>query len=953
MRSQIRLSFNSQEDGANLSFPIPDGSRQFNCEELKATLSKSGSEIILSGNIDGRVKYEGVIQANSISKLNVLRYLSSTLAKKNHQGPTREFSQMMEFITNEISVIVLNNEKSGIDIVETSEIYAPDLSWKRIRKSSKRNLLKKRSSENQKMVLFSSLTKQELGKLPYGALSGFINLEINSEEEPYDKGLWEREGIEFHDLQINPERGVLARVEVRLSVSLMPESMFFFHVMNSETSEWFDVEGQIVSSLKESDIVTIDLPLSKEFNPGKLQFTFFVQGRYESRKIWMSQPGESYSANVSYLSSRVKTKDRKEVSHDFQSLHSFDSISRWCKKLLSKGPLDSSDVFSDKEFSDRFMLAYQEALRKLGNRPSKIASNVIKAVRTLGINHLYMVSPEGPNAMAGGLAQVVKGLSMRFSSEGVPVTVISPLYEKGVGASNQGAEEVVANGFSYLGQNLSLKNVGDVLIPYGELSGEELRDKELSGSESSGSEPRRFYRAKIYTASSGKTNFVFLRHKKFTDRLYGGISGRDLIERGIFLSKGALETIKASSTLTKKGILLSNDWLSALLSPFLEYDSKYEDLADIRVMHVLHNAGRGYQSRITRHEDGNDLVQLLDLPGESVAKVLEDGNEGIINLTQACLRASKYGTLTVSKPYAEQLLTEEHGEGLNKILSNKEVYGISNGISEALVRESAFGDSVGSESNLTMSDVSDLKQSLLLEAQESLGLNRNADAILAVMIGRLTEQKGIGIISPLNSESSVFEAILKRYPKVQIAVVGPGSEKEEEFIKFRDHLAVLKDRFPGRVACKFEFVDPSQAIRYTAGASIFLMPSRYEPGGLTQLEALCVGTSVVAHRVGGLSATLSQFSEFSGSSFLFEDFSRKAFLRAFNEAVRCFMDKETRELIVDRALRSRNDWAHRIPYYLTLFQEVLGVFQSIPELEDTEFYKNRKLLIKRITACKY
>lgn len=941
MRSQIRLAFNTLEEGATLSFPTPDGARKFNCAELKATLTNSGTEIILSGNIDGRVPYQGTILPNSISKLNVLHYLSETLAKKNHQGPSTEFSKMMGLITDEISKIILINSQAGKNVHATTEIHAPDLKWNRIRLVDSKKKSSK-SLKTKKMVLFSSLSKEELGKLPYGALSGFINLEIQDDETSYDSTSWKRDGVEFIGVKTNPEAGVLARVSVRLSELLVRESLFFFHLYDKKSGEWIDVEG---SSLLSKDLpfsVDVDLPESAyPLQKGELSFSFYVQGRYEENKIWLTKVGELYTAQVlprtQKLKKKIKTKGEQSIN-----LNSFESFSRWCSKKLDFGPLDSDVIFGDEVKGKKLLEYYHEALRRLSKRSSNNSTAIIRAVRTLGVNHVSIVSPEGPHAIAGGLAQVVKGLSMSFNSEGIPLTLISPLYEKSSGSSNLSANDIVRDGFDYLGERITLEESDDVLVPFGAILDELAQPLEV----------KKLYRVKTYKARYSKIEFLFIRHKKLADRLYGGMSSRDQLERALFLSRGSLEVLKIKNRNNKKSVLLSNDWLSALIEPLRNLDPAYKGLDKLKVIHILHNAGRGYQGRICIHENGVNAWGLLGLSDSCKELMLEDGSKDIINLTEAYIKLTTVGALTVSKPYAEQLLTIEHGEGLNKVISSKPIYGISNGISEALVRKSAFGENIGEGEEKETGLVLELKENLLKEAQLSLGLTLNKDAILAVMIGRLTEQKGISLLSPQGQECSVFESMLVKYPSLQIAVVGPGSERELEFEKFKRHVEYLSNKFPGRISARFEFVDPRQAIRYTAGASLFLMPSRYEPGGLTQLEAMCVGTSVVAHRVGGLSATLSQYTELSGSSFLFEDFSRAAFFRAFNEAVFCYLDKDIRSTITSRALTARNDWSHRVPYYLGLFQEILGVFNS-PNLENTEFYKTRKSLINRVRARNY
>ena len=131
------------------------------------------------------------------------------------------------------------------------------------------------------------------------------------------------------------------------------------------------------------------------------------------------------------------------------------------------------------------------------------------------------------------------------------------------------------------------------------------------------------------------------------------------------------------------------------------------------------------------------------------------------------------------------------------------------------------------------------------------------------------------------------------------------------------------------------------------------MPSKYEPGGIAQLEALAVGTSVVAHRVGGLSATLTQVSKqgekVSGNSFLFNSFDSLKFLDAIFEAYN-FLGKSSQKIqLIKSTLESKNDWSDRVPYYLSLFQKILGVF-DVPLGDEGKFSESRLEILSKVSV---
>ncbi len=159
--------------------------------------------------------------------------------------------------------------------------------------------------------------------------------------------------------------------------------------------------------------------------------------------------------------------------------------------------------------------------------------------------------------------------------------------------------------------------------------------------------------------------------------------------------------------------------------------------------------------------------------------------------------------------------------------------------------------------------------------------------------------------------------------------VGPLARVEGEVRKFEQVFADVQTRYPNRVRGVFNFIPHRQALEITFASDFFLMPSRYEPGGITQLESMAAGTLVVGHRVGGIAATLEQYSpeKGTGTSFLFDSFSGLALRQAMLAGLGIYENHKLRFHLIGQAAFAKNDWSHRSPKYLALLQHAGGALQ--------------------------
>ena len=581
---------------------------------------------------------------------------------------------------------------------------------------------------------------------------------------------------------------------------------------------------------------------------------------------------------------------------------------------------------------------YARALRELATTtglPKRKREVYLWILDNIGIGNIVLVTPEGPHAIAGGLAQMIVGLSESLARRKFGVTIITPLYEEAQGNKHPSADQILREGIILEGERSHLSYVGQIKVPIGpRLS---LTNGHVSASPLNAT-------VIVYSACANSLRVLFLRHHKLANRLYPTEWADQQLMKSIFLSRGALELIREPRYAITPSIIITNDWLAGLTQAFMQTDPRYandEKLHQCATMHILHNCGRDYQGRIPLTQFGDDLWPLLGLSGEHRFGLADEQQPGFINVTRGAIFHTRGALVAVSKPYAEQLVKSASGEGLDTIFKDRldRLVGISNGIDVESIRsiyceigeELAF-EARGVHSKVLPSgtrflqNVCSYKKATKNALQALYKLEKNHDAILISLVGRLAEQKGIKLLSHFAGQMSLLEEILLDYPHVQLIIAGPVSRGDPVGQELQMLLSDLEFKYPGRIRGLIDFIKHRDALSITLGSDLFMMPSRFEPGGITQLEALAAGTAVVAHAVGGLAATLRDYNEATkqGDSFLFLDYSSKALRNALDRALGVFRDDAQRLSVVRNAYASEHDWSYRLPKYLALFQHITG-----------------------------
>jgi starch synthase len=467
---------------------------------------------------------------------------------------------------------------------------------------------------------------------------------------------------------------------------------------------------------------------------------------------------------------------------------------------------------------------------------------------------VHLAAEYWPFARTGGLAEAVRGLAEYQTAAGVPVTVVLPLHRQ---VRVRGTEmEPVGEAFAV--------NVGGRL------------------------EPARFWRA---TGGEARPNVYFVEHPGFFDRseIYGdGADYPDNHRRFAFFSLATLEMLPTIAP--GAAVLHTHDWHTSFAVTYLRQTfagrQPYDRLATLI---TVHNAA--FQGHYT-----SAVLGEVGLPaGLYDWRYMEW--YGHVNILKGGLAFADAAT-TVSPTHAAELRTPAGGFGLHdhyRTMGDRFV-GILNGIDDEFWNPAT-------DPFLTVHfDPDDItpKARCKRAAQRTYGLRQRSRTPLVAMSARLVEQKGLDLIIGT-------DALLDL--DAQFVFLGRGERRYEQA------LSALARRAPDRVAVPLSFSERAEH-RLLAGADILLMPSQYEPCGLTQMRAQRYGALPVGRRVGGLNDTITE----GISGFLFDEYQAGPFFACLWRAISCYYEREVWEGIVRNAMRIDHSWGPSARQYHTLYQ---------------------------------
>lgn len=378
-------------------------------------------------------------------------------------------------------------------------------------------------------------------------------------------------------------------------------------------------------------------------------------------------------------------------------------------------------------------------------------------------------------------------------------------------------------------------------------------------------------------------------------------------ERFAFFSKAITESLQHLPAGFECDILHCNDWQTALAPVFLREFYQGLPLYDrVKTVFSIHNVAFQGQFSDTVMED---ILGVAHIPA-AASQLRCDACS--INYMLGALRYADAIT-TVSPTYANEIQTPEFGEGLDGVLRERSyaLQGILNGIDVA-----GFDPATDKRiaANYTVEDRSG-KAVCKAKLQEELGLEVRDDRPLMVMVTRLTRQKGLDLVM------YALDRILAG--GVQVAVLGTGDRDYEDGLRY------FQDKYPGTMAARIEF-DPALSQRMYAAADMFLMPSKFEPCGLSQIIAMRYGTLPIVRETGGLKDTVQPYNEFTGegTGFSFSNFNGDEMGDAVFRAARLFWDnRDAWNQLVTQAMSQDFSWTRSADKYLDLY------FFMHPEIE--------------------
>ncbi len=377
------------------------------------------------------------------------------------------------------------------------------------------------------------------------------------------------------------------------------------------------------------------------------------------------------------------------------------------------------------------------------------------------------------------------------------------------------------------------------------------------------------------------------------DSIYGHY---DDAERFAFFSRAILEILPIIDF--KPDIIHCHDWQTALLPVY--YSTMYAQnpwYQNIKTVFTIHNIQ--YQGKY-----GSELIdEVVGIPAEK-AHILE--YDGCVNFMKGAIETADKVT-TVSPSYANEILDPWYSHGLDPILAQRawKLQGILNGIGYDFYNPETDKDIWF---NFTAADPSN-KAKNKEQLQKYFDLPQNPDAPIVAMVSRMVGHKGFDLVK------AVIEEFICT-TNAQFVILGSGEWQYESFF------SELAHKYPDRVGLKLGFI-VDLASKIYAGSDIFLMPSKSEPCGLSQMIALRYGSIPIVRETGGLRDSITDSGDGEGNGFTFASYNAHDMLHAMRRSVEGFADKNGWAILVKRAMECDYSWQRSAGEYIKMYKELL------------------------------
>lgn len=406
-----------------------------------------------------------------------------------------------------------------------------------------------------------------------------------------------------------------------------------------------------------------------------------------------------------------------------------------------------------------------------------------------------------------------------------------------------------------------------------------------------------------YDNEKGATEAYFLENEEYYEKRANTYGYSDDAVRWALLSRGVLEFLKQS--VWKPDVIVASDWQTGLIPNYLH--TVYKDdpaLSKIAVLFSIHNLS--YQGMFDHH-----FVSDMDFDSGQ-EEIPEFDNPRLLKLNfmrRGIMRADAINT--VSPTYAREIIMPEYGELLNDLLSERRsrLFGILNGIN---YEDYDPGKDPNIKINYNVKNISRRKGNKAI-LQNKFNLEEKEDVPLLGIISRLTDQKGFGLFF------DTARSLLNNF-NFQLMVLGSGDANFMSF--FQD----LINEYPKRVAGHFTY-DETLPRLILAGADSILIPSKFEPCGLTQMEAMRYGAVPIVRKTGGLADSVVDYDprEQIGTGFVFEQFDHHAFYGTIIRALETYQYPKFWEGIQKRAMKADFSWTNSAKEYVELFKKTISL----------------------------
>lgn len=372
----------------------------------------------------------------------------------------------------------------------------------------------------------------------------------------------------------------------------------------------------------------------------------------------------------------------------------------------------------------------------------------------------------------------------------------------------------------------------------------------------------------------------------------------DDAERFAFFSKALLEMERITKFIPD--ILHTNDWQTALSAIYLKTSfANHPAYKNTRSMFTVHNLE--YQGKYGRELLGD----VFDLPSDAFSIVDYDG---CINLVKGAIETCDIFS-TVSPTYAQEIRTPEFARGLHHIINQHahKLIGIINGID--------YGFYNPLTDNLLVSnyDANSLenKANCKLALQKEMGLQPLKSMPLVCMVTRLVSHKGIDILQQITEEF-----ILQN--RVQFVILGSGDKVYEDYYRW------LESKYPNRVKAYVGMYNNDLSRKIYAASDVFLMPSYFEPCGLSQIVASRYGAVPVVRETGGLKDTIKDFGcEGGGNGYTFKNYNKDDLLYTMNRAIQDYYQSKNWQQQVKDVLNKDFSWQNSANQYIQAYKQLI------------------------------